>query len=497
MKKLLLFLLLVTGPLTFAQKYTIQGRVIDKKSGGLPSASILLLQPQDSSIVNNTLTDTSGRFILTDIERAGYILKVTFVGYVPFIKNIVDSSATDTLQLGLIELQPGAISLAEFSVKAQKEAVVVKKDTLQFNASSFDTRPNASVEKLLKRLPGVEVGPDGSIRVQGENITRIFIDGKEFFGGDLAMATRNLPADAIYTIEVIDRKSSGTQFTGVDDGRSEKIINLTLKEDRQKTGFGRVQAGAGTSSLYSAQGNYNLFEKDNQLTVIGRSNNINNQEISSEGLGLPGQNGVVTTHMAGINVSRQLTKKTRINGNYRLNYQDITTLNNLVRQNFLPGGLALYYENSQSRNTNGLHNLTVGVDHQDSINIIKLNTSFAYTDATTNNQSRRQSFSVSDTLVNDGERAAITDNKSNYVTTSLFYGHHFGKTGRLFTVTNDFSALQTNTLGRSLSSTRFNVGDKRPHSSEMSRKWTILISTYSLPTRSQSGKSNSYRPTTP
>lgn len=458
MKKLLLFLLLVTGPATLAQKYTIEGRVIDKKSGGLPSASILLLQPGDSSIVNNTLTDTSGRFSLTTVEKAEYIIKVTFVGYVPFVKNIGDSAGADTLQLGTIELRPGAISLAEFSVKGQKEAVVVKKDTLQYNASSFGTRPNASVEQLMKKLPGVEVGPDGSIRVQGENITRIFIDGKEFFGGDLAMATRNLPADAIYTIEVIDRKSSGTQFTGVDDGRSEKIINLTLKEDRRNTGFGRVQAGAGTSSRYSAQGNYNLFEKDNQLTVIGRSNNINNQEISSEGLGLPGQNGVVTTHMAGINVSRQLTKQTRINGNYRLNYQDITTLNNLVRQNFLPGGLAVYYENSQSRNTNGLHNLTVGVDHQDSINIIKLNTSFAYTDANTNNQSRRQSYSVSDTLVNAGERAAVTDNKSNYVTASLFYGHHFGKTGRLFTVTNDFSALQTNTMGRSLSSTRFNVG---------------------------------------
>jgi hypothetical protein len=229
MKKLLLFLLLITGQVTFAQKSTIQGRVIDKKSGGLPSASVLLLQPEDSSMVNNALTDTSGRFTLTDIEKAGYILKVTFVGYVPFIKNIADSSTTDTLQLGLIELQQGAISLAEFSVKAQKEAVVVKKDTLQFNASSFSTRPNASVEQLLKRLPGVEVGADGSIRVQGENITRIFIDGKEFFGGDLAMATRNLPADAIYTIEVIDSKSSGTRFTGVDDGRREKIINLILQ----------------------------------------------------------------------------------------------------------------------------------------------------------------------------------------------------------------------------------------------------------------------------
>jgi hypothetical protein len=167
---------------------------------------------------------------------------------------------------------------------------------------------------------------------------------------------------------------------------------------------------------------------------------------------------VETTHTGGVNVSRQLTKQTRINGSYRLNYRDATTLTDLTRQNFLPEGIALYYENNQNRNTNSLHNVTVGVDHQDSANSIRLNTSFAYSGANDNNQSRRQSFSVSDTLVNAGERAAITNNKNRYVTTSLFYGHRFGKTGRLLTVTNELSALQTTTLGRSISSTRFNIG---------------------------------------
>jgi hypothetical protein len=460
MKKLLLFLLLVMGQVTFAQKYTIQGRVIDKKSGGLPSASVQLLQLNDSSVVNTTVTDTSGRFILTNIEKAAYILKVTFVGYVPYIKNIADSSAADTLQLGLITLQPDAISLTEVSVKGQKEAVVVKKDTLEYNASSFRTRPNASVEKLLKKLPGVEIGADGSIRVQGENVTRIFVDGKEFFGGDLAMATRNLPADAIYKIEVINAKSKGTQFSGVDDGKSEKIINLTLKEKRRNTGFGNAQAGIGTSSRYSAQGNYNLFAKGNQLSVVGRSNNVNNQEPSADGQGSGGggQNGVVTTHLGGVNLSRQLTKQTRINGSYRLNYQDAEILTNLTRQNFLPGGTALYYENSQSRNTTGLHNATAGLEHEDSTNSIRLNTSFSYSDAATNNQSSRQSFSVADTLVNAGERAAITGNKNKNVTANLFYGHRFGKTGRLFSITNEFSVLQTHTLGRSASATRFSDG---------------------------------------
>ena len=314
------------GSGNFCPKIYCSGPNNDKKSGGLPSASVLLLQLNDSTIVNNTVTDTSGRFTLTNIDRAGYILKVTFVGYVPYLRNIVDSSAADTLQIGMIELQPDAIALAEVSVKAPKEAVVIKKDTLEYNAGSFTTRANASVELLLKKLPGVEVGPDGAIRVQGENVTRIFIDGKEFFGGDLAMATRNLPADAIYKIEVINRKSKGGQFSGIDDGRTEKIINLTLKEDRRNTGFGKAQAGVGTSGRYSAQGNYNLFTKSNQLAIVGRSNNINNQEISSEGLGAAGQNGVVTTHMGGVNVSRQLTKQTSINGSYRLNYEKATTL---------------------------------------------------------------------------------------------------------------------------------------------------------------------------
>ncbi len=157
-------------------------------------------------------------------------------------------------------------------------------------------------------------------------------------------------------------------------------------------------------------------------------------------------------------MSRQLTKQTRINGSYRLNYQNATTLSNLTRQNFLPGGIALYYENSQSRNTTGLQNINAGLEHEDSTNSIRLNTSFFYSDATANDRSSRQSFSITDTLVNAGERAAATGNKNTSVTAALFYGHRFGKTGRLFTITNDFSTLQTNTLGRSSSSTRFDDG---------------------------------------
>ena len=460
MKKLLLFLLLISGQGAFGQKLTIQGRITDKQSGGLPSASVLLLQRSDSTIVSNTLTDTSGRFVLSDIEKAAYILKVTFVGYKPYIKNIADTSAADTLQLGLIDLQPAAVSLAEVSVKGQKEAIVVKKDTVEYNAGSFGTRPNANVEQLLKKLPGVEVDGDGAVRVQGESVSRIFVDGKEFFGGDLEMATQNLPADAIDKVQVIDGKSESAQFSGIDDGKRNKVINLTLKEDRRNMGFGKAQAGVGTANRYMAQGNYNLFGNGNQLAVTGRSNNVNNQGFSANGIGTGGggQNGVTTTHVGGANVSRQLTRLTRVNGSYRLNYVDAATLTDLTRQNFLPGGTALYYENGQRQNTTARHNATAGLEHKGVTNNIRVNTSFAFSDATANSRNNRRSFSVTDTLVNAGERAAVTTNKNANFTTNLFYGHRFRKTGRLITVTNQLAIVGGNTLGQSASYTRFSNG---------------------------------------
>jgi hypothetical protein len=185
---------------------------------------------------------------------------------------------------------------------------VIRGDTVEYNAGSFGAQPNANLEQLLKRLPGLEVAPNGNVSVQGETLTRIFVDGKEVFGGNLQMATKNLPADAIDKVQVVDGRSEEARFSGVDDGRREKIINVTLKEDRRNMGFGKVTAGAGTDQRYAAQGNYNRLNGGNLLSVMGSSNNVNNLDLTGNAPGNgrgggsrggQGPAGLLTTHSGG------------------------------------------------------------------------------------------------------------------------------------------------------------------------------------------------------
>ncbi|MFD2999310.1 outer membrane beta-barrel protein [Pontibacter toksunensis] len=474
MRKFLLFiLLLVTSNVAFPQLHFIKGRVVEKEAGALPSASVFLLQSTDSAVVHYTTTNTEGHFLLENIRKGNYIFKVSFLGYSPFYSNLtMPPSTSDTLNLGTIALKPVASQLQEVEVTGIKAPVIVKQDTVEYNAGSYTTRPNANVEQLLKKLPGLDVQSDGNISVQGERVTRIFVDGKEFFGADLKTATKNLPADAIENVQVIDEQSQEARFSGIDDGRRQKVINLTLKEDRRNNGFGKATAGVGTSKRYMAQGNYNRLDERNMLSLFATSNNINNIDLSSGGSGSnaaqtgasasrsPGQNGLVNAHSGGANVFRQLTPKTSLTGAYFFNHTDATIQSNLIRQNFLPEGTALYYEDSRNENRNSLHNATAGVEHKDSINTVRLNGSFGYSGARSASSSSRQSFSVADSLVYEGERTAFTRNKSFNLDTDLFYGHRFGKSGRLFTVTNQFSAYQDDVRGQAFSFTRFTEGDE-------------------------------------
>jgi hypothetical protein len=463
MRKLLFIVLLLTGHVAFPQSHSIKGKVIEKEAGALPSASVLLMQTSDSAVVYHTTTSTGGFFLIDQIKNGNYIFKVSFLSFAPYFKNLtIPSNSADTLQLGTIALEPVVSELKEITVIAPRAPVVVKEDTVEYNAGSFTTQPNANVERLLKKLPGVDVESDGNISVQGERVTRIFVDGKEFFGGDIEMATKNLPADAIDKVQVIDEKSEEARFSGIDDGQREKVINLTLKEDRRSMGFGKATAGVGTDKRYMAQANYNRFQKGNQLSVMGMSNNVNNQGLSADGSGGTGdrQNGLVNTHTGGLNFLNQLSKKTTVNGSYRFNNTDATIQNDLTRQNFLPEGTAKYYENSQQHNQNKMHQANTTLESKDSLNTIKLNTIFSFSDATSRANSSRQSFSVADVLVNEGERNVVTQNKNSILNTRLFYGHHFHKRGRSFTVTNQFNINNYGINGNSNSFTRFSQGAK-------------------------------------
>ncbi|RYF37507.1 MAG: TonB-dependent receptor, partial [Chitinophagaceae bacterium] len=206
-------------------------------------ATVTLLRSKDSSLVSFTMTDNKGGFELTGLSTGEYRLLLTHINYHNHSRRFTISDEKKAIDLGLVVLRDLAEILADVTVTAEAPPVTLVGDTVQYNASSFKTPPNANVEQLLRNMPGIKVDKDGSITAQGQKVGKVLVDGKEFFGNDPKIATRNLPADAVDKVQSYDRLSDASQMTGIDDGNSEKTINLKLKKDKKKGLFGKITGG--------------------------------------------------------------------------------------------------------------------------------------------------------------------------------------------------------------------------------------------------------------
>lgn len=269
-----LFLFALT---TQAQTGQIKGLLTDSSAAHpLPDATVALLNGRDSSLAATAFTDKKGAFSFSGVSLGNYRIYITFLGYKPIFKSVTLSAADPVLDMGTIQLKGKGLLLNEVEIIQEVPPITVKKDTLEFNAGSFKTRENAVVEDLLKKLPGVTVDKDGTITAQGETVKRVLVDGKPFFGDDPKLATKNLPTDIIDKIQLIDRKSDQAQFTGIDDGNTEKTINITIKKDKKQGFFGRASAGYGDNDRFAVNASLNSFRDNKQLSFLGSGNNVNN-----------------------------------------------------------------------------------------------------------------------------------------------------------------------------------------------------------------------------
>ena len=246
MKTLLSVLLLVILSGSTIAQYKITGQVIDEENKPLEYATIVLLNPADSTLVYFGVTNLDGEFLIKNINEGLYLMQYSFVGKKTFYKtiNIPTISGGDT---GILKLITQNDSLGEVIIEAELVPLIFRNDTLEYNAKAFRTRPGAAVEELLNKLPGIEVDNSGNVKAEGEEVTKILVDGKEFFDDDPKVATKNLPAEALSKVQVIDRKSDESIFSGIDDGQREKTINLKLKEDYKKGFFGDISVGSSES----------------------------------------------------------------------------------------------------------------------------------------------------------------------------------------------------------------------------------------------------------
>ena len=396
MKKLLIWtVLLLTATLsTYAQNkiVTVSGRVIEAGTKEpVELAAVQLLSLPDSAQVAGMTTSTQGYFSLSKQKPGKYLLKVSFIGYVTKIIPVQLTANVPAKKMGNIELATDAVMLQEAVVVAEAPQVTVVEDTLMYNSSAYRTPEGAMLEELVKKLPGAEIDDDGNVKINGKDLKKIMVDGKEFFGGDVKTGLKNLPVDMVDKLKTYDKKSDLARVTGIDDGEEETVLDLTVKKGMNQGWFGNADLGAGTKDRYTGRMMLNRFVDKTQFSIIGSANNVNDQGFSGGGGGprWRSNNGLNATKMLGANFATQ-TNKLELGGSVRYNFQDadISSINSSER--FLQNGNS--YSNSNNKNRNKGTNLNADFRMEwkpDTLTNIIFRPNFSY--GSTNNASRSES----------------------------------------------------------------------------------------------------------
>ena len=467
--------LLLMSYVGFAQNLTIQGSLKDSIANrALNSATVSLVYAKDSSLVSFSRTNEAGVFNFKNVAPGNYLISVSYVGYIPKWVPVL-TGTEKTVEMGLIYMND-VNSMSTVTVTARRPPVVINGDSVEFNSENFKTAPNAVVEDLLKKMPGMEVDKAGGITVNGKKVTKVFVNGKEFFTGDPVMATKNLPADAVDKIQVYDRKSDQAMFTGIDDGSEETAINLKLKKDRNKSTFGKLNGGAGTPSVFDAQGNINVINNDEQFSAIGGANNTNRQNFSGRNIinfsggggGRPGAGGGVTvnfsggsgetdanaqgiadTYSIGGNYSNLFNdKKTEFNAN--LSVSDVTRNNNSrsFTQNLTPGNAFNRISNSNSIAGNKQQNFGSTIDHKVSDNFsFRFTPSLGLQQTTNYSEDSTQTYLTNGNLLNSNTTIASSASDAVNAASTLLLRKKFAKKGRTLSSTITQSFNRSNSTG--------------------------------------------------
>ena len=452
--------------LSMAQKNgVVKGTAFDTLSKQpVLCATVTLLQKKDAELVSFTMTDNKGQFEITGLANGEYRLLTSHVNYHNTNLYFTIDDTHKQVNLGNIIMNDVTRVLAEVTVTAEAPPVTLIDDTVQYNAGSFKTIPNATVEQLLKKMPGIKVEKDGTVKAQGQEVKKVLVDGKEFFGNDPKIATRNLPADAVDKVQVYDKMSDQAQLTGFDDGNSEKTINLKLKKDKKKGMFGKAMAGGGTNDRYEGKFNVNSFKGARQFSVIGMGNNTNAEGFSfmdmlsfngamntmqqSGGGGIEiniknddvsnqsdNNNGIKTIWGGGFNYNNLIGNKTNFTSNYFYNRYNPNTESHTQRQYFLPDSSYYYNQNAFSKNVNNSHKLNLGADIQiDSFHSIKISPSLGYQQTTTSTRSDYNTASLTQKPGSSGLSNNESGSEGYNFRNDILFRKKFRRGGRTFSL---------------------------------------------------------------
>ena len=473
------------------QNLTIQGAIGDSiAKRPLNAATVSLVYAKDSALVGFARTNESGVFSFKNLLPGNYLISVSYVGYQPRWIAVGPITMDNKVDMGMVYLND-VNNLSTVTVTARRPPVVINGDSIEFNSENFKTAPNAVVEDLLKKMPGFEVDKSGGIVINGKTVTKVFVNGKEFFTGDPKMATKNLPADAVDKIQVYDRKSDQAMFTGIEDGSEETAINLKLKKDRNRSTFGKLNGGAGTPSVFDTQGNINVINNEEQLSVIAGANNTNRQNFSNRSIvnfsggggGRPGAGagvtinisggssgetdanaqGIAETYSIGANYSNLLnSKKTELNANTSINDVEQNSNSRSYTQNLTPGNQFNRISNSTSVNRNQQQSFGTTIDQKVSETFsYKFTPSLGWQQTSSNSDDStltRLGLDPTGALINSNATASSNISDAVNASSNLLLRKKFAKKGRTISSTITQSYNQSNSTGSQYTSQYFYAG---------------------------------------
>jgi len=444
----------------YAQGIEVTGRVVDAQSGEvLTGATVQLIGER----IFSTTSNKNGDFRFFPLPPGFYNFQVSFVGYEPYVLEYID--ITSRKSLGSIKLQQSKTEIRELTVQGKTPLATVRGDTMEYNADHYKTNPDADAQDLVAKMPGIIV-EDGTVQAQGEDVKKVYVDGKPFFDQDPTLALKTLPADIIQKIEVFDEQSEQAQFTGFDDGETSKVMNVVTRLQMRNGQFGRVYAGYGYKNKYMLGGNVSVFDGDRRISIIAQSNNVNQQNFSNEDLlgvlssgssrrggggassqdfMVGNQNGITTSHALGINYTDKWGEKLDVSGSYFFNASDNNKVEEAV-QTYLTdvdSFSQVYNENAESESMNYNHRLhfrlNYNINEQNRL-IIQPRLSFQSNNSETENKGYSY---INDSLYNTYVNTYDADRQGYSFSNRMTFMHKFDKDGRTLSLSSN-QGINTN-----------------------------------------------------
>ena len=458
-KLLILMTLGLISATTFGQNLTLKGKLTDKADkSAIAGATIQLVSQRDSSQQNLKVTDSKGNFAFNNLQASVYTVRISFSGYEKIEQKInLQASNKEAIPFAISKI---ATDLTGVTVVSKAQPVKQKGDTTEYSASQFKVNPDATAEDIIKKLPGVTVDRSGNVTAMGDQVRKVTVDGKDFFGDDATAALRNLPADVIDKIQVFDRLSDQAQLTGFDDGNSVKTVNIVTKNGIRNGQFGRIYAGAGTDGRYTAGGNVSFFKGERRLSLVGNFNNINLQNFSSQDLlgvtssggggnrggggGRPGgggggadnfnvgqSSGISKTNAAGLNFSNVYNKKLTLSGSYFYNNSTNNNESLTNTETFYNPKNLFSQQKSSSVSDNNNHRINLRLEYKiDSSNSLFIIPSISFQNNKSVSNATAQNYYGLNDSISTSLSNSTSDRNGYNIRNNIMFRHSFAKRGR-------------------------------------------------------------------